>query len=47
MQNKKQFCICVDVYKTYEVDDYDKIYEVLSTLKNKKTKSKQYLNREI
>ena len=32
----KIFCICVDVYKIYEGDDYDKIYEVLSTLKNKK-----------
>ena len=29
------FCLCVDVYKNYEGDDYDKIYEVLSTLKNK------------
>ena len=32
------FCICVDVYKIYEDDDYDKIYEVLSTLENKKVK---------
>ena len=31
----KLFSICVDVYKIYEGDDYDKIYEVLSTLKNK------------
>ena len=30
--------ICVDVYKIYEGDDFDKIYEVLSTLKNKKLK---------
>ena len=30
--------ICVDVYKIYEGDDYDKIYEVLSTLKNRKVK---------
>ena len=28
--------ICVDVYKIYEGDDCDKIYEVLSTMKNKK-----------
>ena len=34
----KIFSICVDVYKNYEGDDYDKIYEVLSTLKNKKLK---------
>ena len=32
----KIFSICVDVYKIYEGDDYDKIIEVLSTLKNKK-----------
>ena len=30
----KVFSICVDVYKIYEGYDYDKIYEVLSTLKN-------------
>ena len=34
----KIFSICVDVYKIYEGDDYDKIFEVLSTLKNKKLK---------
>ena len=43
---QKIFCICIDLYKIYEGDDYDKIYEVLSTLKNKKLK-KQYLNRKI
>ena len=32
----KIFSICVDVYKIYEGDDYDKIYEALSTLKKKK-----------
>ena len=32
------FCICVDVYKIYEGNDYNKIYEVLSTLKNEKLK---------
>ena len=31
----KIFCICVDIYKISEGDDCDKIYEVLSTLKNK------------
>ena len=35
---EKIFCICIDMYKTYEGDDYDKIYEVLSNLKNKKLK---------
>ena len=34
----KIFSICVDLYKTYEGDDYDEIYKVLSTLKNKKLK---------
>ena len=32
----KIFSICVDLYKVYEGDDYDEIYKVLSTLKNKK-----------
>ena len=31
----KIFSICVDVYKSYEGDDYHKINEALSTLKNK------------
>ena len=35
---QKVFCICIDVYKIYEGDDYDEIYKVLSTLKNKKLK---------
>ena len=35
---QKIFCICKKVYQLYEGDDYDKIYEVLSTLKNKKLK---------
>ena len=35
---QKIFCICIDVYKIYEGDDYDKIYKVFSTLKNKKLK---------
>ena len=34
----KIFCICVDAYKIYEGNDYDKIYEVLLTLKNRKLK---------
>ena len=34
----KIFSICVDVYKIYDGDDYDEIYKVLSTLKNKKLK---------
>ena len=29
----KIFTICVDVYKIYEGDDFDKIYKALSTLK--------------
>ena len=32
------FSICVDVYKSYEGNEYEKIYEVLSTLKNKNIK---------
>ena len=35
---QKTFCICVDVYKTYEGDDFDKIFDELSVLKNKKLK---------
>ena len=35
---QKIFCICIDVYKNYEGDDYDEIYKVLSILKNKKLK---------
>ena len=34
----KKFSICVDVYKSYDGDDYDVIYKILSTLKNKKLK---------
>ena len=34
----KIFCICVDVYKIYEGNDYEKIFEILSELKNKKLK---------
>ena len=35
----KIFCICVDVYKIYEGNGFDKVYEVLSTLKNEKLKN--------
>ena len=35
---QKIFCICIEVYQLYEGNDYDKIYEALSTLKNKKIK---------
>ena len=35
---QKIFCICIDVYKIYQDDDYNEIYKVLSTLKNKKLK---------
>ena len=34
----KIFAICVVFYKNYEDDAYDKIFEVLSTLKGKKLK---------
>ena len=34
----KILSICVDLYKIYEGDDYDELYKVLSTLKNKKLK---------
>ena len=35
---QKIFCICIDLYKIYEGVDYNEIYKVLSTLKNKKLK---------
>ena len=35
---EKIFCICIDLYKIYEGDDYNEIFKVLSTLKNKKLK---------
>ena len=41
---QKVFCICIDVYKIYQGDDYDEIYKVLSTLKNKKLKLNNILN---
>ena len=33
-----------DVYKIYEADDFDKIYRVLLTLKNKKLKTSNILS---
>ena len=36
----KKFCICIDVYKIYEDDDFNEIYEVLSSLKSGKLKFK-------
>ena len=36
-------CICVDVHKIYEGDDYEEICKVLSTLKNKKLKKNDIL----
>ena len=35
---QKNFCICIDLYKIYEGNDYNEIFKVLSTLKNKKLK---------
>ena len=39
----KIFSICVDVYKIYEVDDFDNMLEVLSTIKNKKLRTNDIL----
>ena len=35
---QKIFCFCIDLYLIYDGNDYDEIYKVLSTLKNKKLK---------
>ena len=35
---QKRFCTCIDLYMIYDGNDYDEIYKVLSTLKNKKLK---------
>ena len=35
---QKIFCICIDLYKIYEGDDFSEIFKILSTLKNKKLK---------
>ena len=37
---QKIFCICVDVYKIYESDSFDKTIQILSTLKNRKLRIK-------
>ena len=31
----KIFCICIEVYNIYEGNNFDKIYEALSTIKKK------------
>ena len=41
---QKIFCICIDVYKIYEGNDFIEIYKVLSTLKNKKLKINNTIN---
>ena len=46
MPNRKIFCICVDVYKVYEDNNYDKFYKVLSKLRNKKLKMNNILIEE-
>ena len=35
---QKIFCICIDLKMIYDGNDYDEIYKVLKTLKNKKLK---------
>ena len=40
----KVFCICIDVKKVYGGDGFDKLYDVLSTLKKYKFENKQYPN---
>ena len=40
---QKILCICIDVYKIYAGNDFDKIYEALSKLKNKKIKMNKNL----
>ena len=39
----KMFCICVDVYQTYEGNGYDKLYEIISLIKKKLKIKKPYL----
>ena len=43
----KIFRICIDVYKFYESDDDDKIYDVPATLKDKKLKVSNILMKKI
>ena len=40
---QKIFCICIDLYNIYEGNDYDEIFKVLSSLKNKKLKTNNTL----
>ena len=40
---QKIFCIYVDVHKIYEGFDFDNIFDVLSTLKNKKLNINNFL----
>ena len=35
---QKKFCICIDLYMIHDGNNYDEIYKVLSTLKNRKLK---------
>ena len=35
---QKIFCICIDLYKIYQGNDFEEIYKTLSILKNKKLK---------
>ena len=44
---QKIFCICIDLYKIYESNDYDEIYKILSTLKNKKLKINNILTEKF
>ena len=40
----KTICLCIDVYRKYEGNDYDKIYEVSSELEIKKLEINNILN---
>ena len=40
---QKVFCNCIEIYQLYEGEDYDKIHEVSSTLKNKNLKGNSIL----
>ena len=37
-------CICIDVYGIFECEDLNKIFEVLSRLKNKKVNTEEFEN---
>ena len=34
-----KFCICIDVYKIYEVNDFNKTFEVLSEKKKQEMRN--------